>query len=230
MNRIIWQPWGGLGDNLQYSTLPERFMAAGDACFISSANVYRNHEIFDLVWRSNPYVKGVSEDTPNAGACLPFSRAFGSKSIVYNQEHLHRLTPLNETPKIYYQPQPCPAVEGSVLVDFSGHTRQWVIPADLDAYLQEHFPGREIVVPVSPNHANQYYGFKHDRKAPMKDIFEFCDAIAACHCFVCSCSGNNALASALNKEKTTCFIFDRNDQYAFPNITYVVPATTVPRN
>jgi len=55
---IISQPWGGLGDNLHYSTLPELFSNKGYDVYISNNNKVRNSEIFDLVWKMNPYIKG----------------------------------------------------------------------------------------------------------------------------------------------------------------------------
>jgi len=53
---IISQPWGGLGDNLQYSTLPELFSKKGYDVYISNNNKVRNNEIFDLIWKMNPYI------------------------------------------------------------------------------------------------------------------------------------------------------------------------------
>lgn len=64
---IISQEWGGLGDNLQYSILPELYSNEGYDVYISSNNNCRNNEIFEIVWKSNPYIKGVSLKKPNAG-------------------------------------------------------------------------------------------------------------------------------------------------------------------
>ena len=38
---VISQPWGGLGENLMYSTLPERFAAVGIPSYISRKNALR---------------------------------------------------------------------------------------------------------------------------------------------------------------------------------------------
>lgn len=48
---IIYQPWGGLGDNLQYSTLPELFNEKGIKCYIHVDNSTRNdNEVYDIIW------------------------------------------------------------------------------------------------------------------------------------------------------------------------------------
>jgi hypothetical protein len=58
---VIHQQYGGLGDNLQYSTLPELYSKQGYDVYIHTNNVVRNKEIHDLVWELNPYIKGKEE-------------------------------------------------------------------------------------------------------------------------------------------------------------------------
>ena len=56
-NKVIFgQPWGGLGDNLAYSNLPQLYSQAGKEFYISRFNYVRNKEIYDLVWKRNPFV------------------------------------------------------------------------------------------------------------------------------------------------------------------------------
>src|SRR3990172_9946292 len=62
---IIGQPYGGLGDNFQFSTLPEMFARCGIDTYISSQNVCRNPQIYELIWGLNPFVKGVTNEPPN---------------------------------------------------------------------------------------------------------------------------------------------------------------------
>ena len=59
---------GGLGDSLQFSTLPEQFYKQqGRETFVADGCTFRNEEIYDLVWGCNPYVRGVQEGPRNAG-------------------------------------------------------------------------------------------------------------------------------------------------------------------
>ena len=73
--RIVLNPgWGGLGDALQYSTLPEQFWKQkGQNTYLYEGYKTRNSEIYDLVWARNPYVLGQSSGRPNAGDTAPYS-------------------------------------------------------------------------------------------------------------------------------------------------------------
>jgi hypothetical protein len=222
MKKILYQPWGGLGDNLQYSTLPERFAELGYDFYISEKNVYRNPQIYGLVWGKNPYVKGISSEPDNVGSCVPFVPHYAGKTRIYNWEYCHGLEPKNELPKIYYQPTVIESLTEAILVDFSGYT-SWEVPDHLDEILKENFGDRKIVIPTSEYFHRQYQGLKHDEKMECKTIFEYCDMIHSCYYFVCSSSGNAVLASALNKQNTTAFYpkrYDVQKDFFFPNINY----------
>ena len=59
---------GGLGDALQFSTLPEEFYKQqGRETYLLDGASFRNKEIYDLVWGCNPYIKGVMDGEWNAG-------------------------------------------------------------------------------------------------------------------------------------------------------------------
>ena len=221
-NKILFQPWGGLGDNFQYSTLPERYTELGYDFYISDKNVYRNPHTYDLVWKTNPYVKGISSEPHNVGSNIAFIPHVAGKTRIYNWEICHGLEPKNELPKLYYKPNVIESLKDVVLVDFSGHT-SWIVPDHLDEILKENFGDRKIVIPTSPHSNKQYQGFKHDEKIETNTIFDFADMIHSCYYFVCSFSGNAVLASALNKLNTTCFTPKPNHAFAdfcFPNINY----------
>ena len=69
MDDVLIGAWhGGLGDSLQFSTLPEEFYKQqGRETYVADGCSFRNKEIYDLVWGCNPYVKGVKEGERNAG-------------------------------------------------------------------------------------------------------------------------------------------------------------------
>ena len=122
---IISQPWGGLGDNLQYSTLPELFSKKGYDVYISNNNKVRNNEIFDLVWKMNPYIKGVSNDLPNAGECKnkfwpPHSQ---NEYSMHRMEISHGFEKTNFYPKIYYTPSINENLNNVILIDLTGSSQ-----------------------------------------------------------------------------------------------------------
>ena len=110
---------GGLGDNLQFSTLPEEFhKQQGRDTYIWSQASFRNQEIYDLVWGHNPYVKGIKDGDWRAGDTPDRHRVIESDCIS-NWEALHGLKPTNKYPKIYYEPEKISSFDNVILVDLS---------------------------------------------------------------------------------------------------------------
>ena len=110
---------GGLGDNLQFSTLPEEFhKQQGRDTYIWSQASFRNQEIYDLVWGCNPYIKGIKDGDWSAGDTPDRHRVIESDCIS-NWEALHGLKPTNKYPKIYYEPEKISSFDNVILVDLS---------------------------------------------------------------------------------------------------------------
>ena len=110
---------GGLGDNLQFSTLPEEFhKQQGRDTYVWSQASFRNQEIYDLVWGHNPYVKGIKDGDWSAGDTPDRHRVIESDCIS-NWEALHGLKPTNKYPKIYYEPEKISSFDNVILVDLS---------------------------------------------------------------------------------------------------------------
>ena len=112
---------GGLGDNLQFSTLPEEFSKQKKKkVYLSHNSKARNKEIIDLVWKCNPYVSGIIKNRiPNAGNVgfkFPKSKKL---NIIQNWEIIHNLKIKNKYPKIYYKPKKI-NLSNTFLVDISG--------------------------------------------------------------------------------------------------------------
>ena len=102
---IISSYYGGLGDNLAYSTLPEEFFKQKriKVSFSKFAN-FRNKEIYDLIWKRNPYVffKVKKKNTINIGTTARFLKKY---NVIQNHEKIHGLDVRNKYPKIYYTPK-----------------------------------------------------------------------------------------------------------------------------
>lgn len=252
MKKILHQPWGGLGDNLQYSTLPERFSELGYEVYISDKNACRNFEIFELVWKLNPYVKGISSESANIGESFfvknvvikiknnktgkivdkvasmhsRYKRAYSNKSIIYNQEALHGFDPKNETPKIYYKPKTIHDFQDKIFIDLSAVSNTPIKPKNLDEYLQYKHPNLKIIIPNFDKKIDnkQNINFNYNEDIKIQSIFHFCDLIHSCKHFYCCLSGQATLASALNKKETTVFIKPEweNIDWMFPNLKYEI--------
>ncbi len=68
MRKYIFQvEYGGLGDHLFYSPLPRLLKEYGiaDKVYLSNQSRIRGRETYDLVWKTNPYLDGRSDEMPN---------------------------------------------------------------------------------------------------------------------------------------------------------------------
>jgi len=110
---VIQVPFGGLGDHLAYSSLPELLWnQKGINAFISNKSVYRSKAIRDFVWGLNPYVTFTNEKgwfiyKPSEHACSTID------------EYLQKLFKLkgDGCPKVYYKPNLIEQLREKTIVD-----------------------------------------------------------------------------------------------------------------
>lgn len=110
---VIQIPFGGLGDHLAYSSLPELlWRQKGIITFISNKSIFRSRAIRDFVWGLNPYIKFVSDN----GWFIhqPLERKFSTLD-----EYVQNLFDLrgDGRPKVYYKPRIIKQIEGKNVVD-----------------------------------------------------------------------------------------------------------------
>lgn len=233
---ILEQPWGGLGDNLQFSTLPELCYNNGIDFYLSSKNVYRNLEIEKLVWGNNPYVKGIIDEPSNAGG------KFGDDMMrlmrqgynhIESVELSHGLTPTNSLPKIYYQPKLNEFFSDKTVVCLGSVSNTY----DGDVLIntvKDLVGGDDNVVELTFSYDicenNSIYGNHKEynigyEKYQLIDIFEHCDIIFSVKKYICLFSGNSVLSSAINKNNTIVITKHINLQnskfYYFKNLKYI---------
>ena len=197
---------GGLGDSLQFSTLPEQFAKQhGKKTYILESAPFRNPEIYDLVWGKNPYVEGKKEGVWNAGDTPEISYSNLMNNTILNWEKLHGLEPINTHPKIYYEPENHKDVKDIFIVDFS------CISIDYDknklanilSDLKTEYPDRKFLSvyftkQVSDGKHNTYdVGF--DGYIEVENIFRYCDLISSSYGLVALSSGASHLSSALKE-------------------------------
>jgi hypothetical protein len=248
MNKIIiYQEWGGLGDNLQFSTLPELFSKYGYDVYISIDNKVRNEEIFDLVWGLNPYIKGISNEESNAGQC----RCIYWPPIEQNENFIHRIElshgfeRTNLFPKIYYNPQIIQELNNDILIDLTGSTQVY----KLHKYIEyiDYFTNlinnknQKIKIitfeKIQPNPIFEYV-YKYLKKKILNieylkvhSLINYCDVIKSCDTIIIVNSGINSLASAIKQNDSKPLIMcynpwsQRNPQqikgfYNYKNVEY----------
>lgn len=227
---------GGLGDNMQFSTLPEEFyIQQGKETYIWDKAQFRNPEIYDFVWGSNPFVKGIKTGIWNAGDTPEIGFSNICNCSIMNWEALHNLVPKNKFPKIYYKPQKINGFSNIVLVDITS------ISVKYDLILLEN-----ILKKIEEQNKDMQYvliNFKKKiiepklqifkNKVEVENIFHYYDLMNSCGGFVGLHSGASCMSSAVQEHnptlKSTCIMTKDGYNYhknkglfIFENIKYVI--------
>ena len=229
---------GGLGDNLQFSTLPEEFhKQQGRDTYIWSQASFRNSEIYDLVWGCNPYVKGIKDGMWTAGDTPEIGHKTIISDCIMNWEALHGLEPTNRYPKIYYEPKKIDGFDNTLLVDLSSIS----ITYDSKQIL-------ELYDTIKKLHKDMmFFGVEFTNKIKdatiiepdvdntilIEDILTYVDLMYSSFGVVSLHSGQNHLASAIKNQynndlKVYCLMDDveyvrqkKKGIFVFDNVTYL---------
>ena len=242
MSDVILGAWhGGLGDSLQFSTLPEEFYKQqGRETYIWQDAPFRNQEIYDLVWGKNPYVKGKKQGERNAGDLVEYTNRDKTGDWIMDWESVHGLKPTNSLPKIYYEPEKVEGFEDTILVDFTSisidHSSNKILDRLTEIkkeYSNKRFLEVTFSKSLSPDKFNSY-GTNCENVVEIDDIFSYCDVIASSFGLVALSSGASHLSSALKEYSpnltSICLMekewynrhVNKGNMFIFNNIDYQV--------
>ena len=247
MSDVYLKAWhGGLGDALQFSTLPEEFeKQQGRKTYIVADAPFRNEGIYDLVWDKNPYVLGKKFGEWNAGdlPSIPyredgFLEENGTRNMISNWEKFHGLQPTNKYPKIYYEPEKNEDVKNLFIVDFTSTTvsdsKEDVIKC-LDQLRNDYSDRKFVSVSfedITPT-KDLSDDIKFDGYIEVENIFRYCDLISSVYGYVPLHSGGTHLSSALKEYspnlKSICILSKEwynehevlDNHFLFDNIEYL---------
>lgn len=233
---------GGLGDHLGLSTLPEEFAKLGFEVYLSSHNVHRNLEIYNLVWAINPYISGFSDETPNSGQIIhieynkkPFIECVENNQGVFNTG--------NKYPKIYREHNFIESLNDKTILNLesisANYDRDDVVKKVEGLIKTLNIDRKDILKIKTVQDPNMFGGNFNIKKQVsiinmpydeynVNDINEYCDVIYSCKNYITLHSGGASLAAAIRKTNTfvimneslrepfdiNCFIFD-NQNYIF---------------
>ena len=247
MSDVYLKAWhGGLGDALQFSTLPEEFLKQQDRkTYIVADAPFRNEGIYDLVWDKNPFVHGKKFGDWNAGdlPSIPyredgFLEENGTRNMISNWEKFHGLQPINKYPKIYYEPEKNKDVKDLFIVDFTSTTvsdsKEDVIKC-LDQLRNDYSDRKFVSVSfedITPT-KDLSDDIKFDGYIEVENIFRYCDLISSVYGYVSLHSGGTHLSSALKEYspnlKSICILSKEwynehevlDNHFLFDNIEYL---------
>jgi len=241
MSVIFGQPWGGLGDNLQFTTLPRLFSEIGEEFYISVHNQCRNSEIYDFCWRHNPHVKGFVDHLPTVGACAPDIKKGVTNNIVSAAEIRHGFSGDGRYPEIYYDANLIENMSDKILVDLSAHT---LIKNGLDKFynvdslfdlVDGNIPRENVRFVTFKNIDIPYLsgGFEfEEQEIEIENIFQYADLIHSAKEYYCLYSGGNSMAAAVKYKcnsnvKINCFLHGTVQEhldkafFIFDNVDYI---------
>ena len=228
---------GGLGDQLQFSTLPEELTKLGHEVYLlkdcDQVQPFRNDEIKQIVWLDNPYIKGEIEGYWNMGD-IPGTRYKNTENdFIKNWERLMHIEPKNSFPKIYYKPKKIEGIEN--LIELSSLTLRYnsnsfnIEEIKRSMKHQGTMAGFKFIQIFTPNQHNRIV-IPGIEQVPLKNIFELADYIYSCKTFISLNSGSHALACALPERnfRQYCMLpsFDYNwimkdKKFIFPGVNYI---------
>ena len=226
---IISQPWGGLGDNLQFSTLPQLYSEKGYDVYISSDNAYRNPQIADITWKLNPYIKGITDLPPNAGSCNGVY--WINNEYIKSIEYAHGFREgLNKYPIIYYTPKKIDALANTVIYDMNATSNEYsdffILSSFIKIFNKYHNCEKKKIIPTSLASVRNTPCFSTEN-IDVHNLFEYCDIIYSCKALICLHSGTAVLASAVKRDNPTPDIHSIHNQekrdpegFLFDNVTY----------
>lgn len=200
--KILYVDWGGLGDHLQFSTLPEAFDKYGFDFYLNESSKFRNPKILDLVWKNNPYFKGLTNESPNCGHISQSLMFNHNLSINRNWEITYQVDNNSEYSKIYYKPKNLQKYNEHILLDLNSFSitdyNQQIIQNYIDLLGDVKLLSIVTESDFSKSVVNSDF-YNHFKIEFIKtiDIFHYCDLIYSSKKFICVWSGSSVLASAI---------------------------------
>lgn len=226
---------GGLGDHLQFSTLPEEFYKQqGRKTYIWDKSPFRNPDVYDFVWGTNPYVLGRKEGLWNAGDIpeIVFENICGTN--ISNWEKLHGLEPKNRLPKIYYTPNKLGGYSDVFLVDMTSISTKYdtSLLKDILEKIQFKYSTKNFLsVTFKKKFTEIEWGLFED-VIEIDNIFHYYDIMNSVNGFIGMHSGASCMSSSVqehNKDlKSICIVSKDGYEYhknkgifIFDNIEYM---------
>tara|TARA_B100000900_G_C20591370_1_gene721743 strand:+ start:2025 stop:2927 length:903 start_codon:yes stop_codon:yes gene_type:complete len=206
-NAIFSQPWGGLGDNLQFSNLPKLFNSIDKKFYISFLNYSRNKEIYDLAWGNNSNVENRRKLFPNVGYKLLLDckfKVFDKKfNNIQNINKLHGFDASEGFPEISIKDQNHKFIEekNDIVIDFNAYSlfenthRRY--KKDSFNNMVKNFSSKNTIELVYP-HLYKNNLFKSNNKVKeINNLESLISTLINTKLFVCLNSGSHILASGL---------------------------------
>lgn len=243
---VIYQEWGGLGDNLAHTTIPRLCRDYGYKCYLSKHNKFNTEDIYNLLYKDCEYIDGWS-DVINSGWINGYTQ---KKEPGWNHlRHIQLGYGFDTAPYLYpfinYTPKLIDQLQDKTLIDLSGDHCYRYFPNlfnkdNLTKIYSKLIEIENINHPilVTKDNYNSFCDAEIDIPDEHKiySLFDYCDALYSCNRFIAIDSGQANLACGIkNQFNTNCQIFiigmsfqlppKKYDTYNYPNANYITTDT-----
>jgi hypothetical protein len=214
MRNIIYQPWGGLGDNLAHSIIPELCHQRGIKCFLSKQNAYRNQEIFDFIWGSNPYIEKEQVDSTDLSWMnLGKQYEIGPLNHIQVLQKIYGFDTNYEYPKIYYSPKYIEEFKDKTLIDLTAHSAmQFFTISNIKDQLTRLEIDKDNALYVThseiPYSANNDLIDSNYKTVDINNLSYYSDIISSCKRLITLLSGQSTLASTIKHQTNSSVQID----------------------
>lgn len=229
---IFKQNCPGLGDSLQFSTLPERYAEVGNKFYLHNSNVVNNSEIESLVWLSNPHVEKEKSFekincTYHTHMTVDLSTKFKVRNFVEWAEFSHGFEIKNSKPKIYYKPEDISELSEISVLDIGSITcfnRGFYKIESLVNLINKTIDDRKTLLINSKHSFSPILdSFKHLDNIDVQDIYHYSNIIKSCREFYCLYSGGASLASAIREDGAFVFFPDIDIKKEITSGSHLMP-------
>lgn len=240
--KILYVEWGGLGDHLQFSTLPETCHNNGYDFYMSHLSKFRNSQTLELVWEPNPHFKGITEEPPNCGhGYTDLENMDEEVSLNRNWEVKmgfpeSTLENGSKYPITHYQPKLIDDFKDCLLIDLNGvhfknngYTYNW---GSIKEYIENDIKENDykrvyFINPNDVNYSEAEFDFVIGEPIFIQNIFEYSDFIYSSKRFFTIWAGGSHLASAIKwkyKPELEIITFSDNtnkSMFWYDNVDYL---------
>jgi hypothetical protein len=241
---IIYQPWGGLGDNLAHTPIPRVCQELGYKCLLSKHNAFRHPQIFDLLYKDLDCIHGTTDEineswqTGYTQINEPGWNHIRHVQLGYGFEKAPYYYPL-----INYQPKFINELKNVTLVDLSGDHCYTYFPHLYNEQNLLKITKRLIevnklknIITVEKNNIDNSDIKITEESYKINSLFDYADILFSCKNFICIDSGPGNLACTIkNQFKTNCNIYiigmslqlppKKYDTYNYVNANYITSDT-----
>jgi hypothetical protein len=206
MKIIIKVEFGGLGDHLFHSPLPRLLKENKYATevFLSSESSFRSQDIYNFVWKDNPYLDGISSESPTkivnpnpkVGNIMNIIAAcYGVNNIEYEI-----------TPEIYSNFKVDNAFKDNSYLDLN-----YISFVGAFSILDEIEIIKKMKDYILVNPKKYLLPFIGQRYIKTRNFNHYISLVFSCKSFACLTSGGASVSAAFSKSATVFYGFGHPD-------------------